>query len=314
MILKGYPDYKAPGFNVNAPCPQFGWPNFIIHNKTRSALYPRHTGPLTLKYTLTGKEHFYTSESNYTVNDNNYLILNAGREYSCFIDSEEEVETIAVFFNDLFVKKVLNSLVTSSDKLLEGKKNGTQPVEFFEKLYPHNSLLTPLIMKFRMASVYGHNDKSWLEEQFYLLLKNLLEVHRDIKTQIKKIPSVKLSTRVEIYKKLDRAKSFMDENFHKQILLSEIAKEACLSEYHFIRLFKSLYKHTPHKYIIQKRLEMASHLLRKSKLSVTEVCYEVGFSSPSSFSWLFKQRFGISPEEMKLSYKQFLIKLAILKK
>src|SRR5690349_18194092 len=67
MILKGYPDYTKPGFDVNSPCLEIetGWPNMVIYNRTKTAYYPLHTGPLTLKFTLKGEEYFATKQRNY---------------------------------------------------------------------------------------------------------------------------------------------------------------------------------------------------------------------------------------------------------
>ncbi len=96
MILKSYPDYSKPGFNVNSPCTEYGWPNLIIHNKTRSAYYPLHTGPLTIKFTLRGEEYFATKHRSFRVSPDSYLIFNNGQKYSARIQSETEVETISV--------------------------------------------------------------------------------------------------------------------------------------------------------------------------------------------------------------------------
>jgi AraC family transcriptional regulator len=315
MILKGYPDTTKPGFNKDAPCPVHVWPNMIIHNKTKLAHYPEHTGPLTIKCPLKGKETFSTPERNFIVDDRHYLILNDGQTYSCEINSEVEVEVISVFFRPQFAEQVLGSLVNSSDKLLEiNTPESAQPVFFMEKLYKQDKLVTPAIMKFRLASENNFDDEQWIEEELYLLLTNMLKVHRKVSETIEKLPSVKRSTKLEIYRRLDLSKEFIENNIGNDINIEDMAKVACLSTYHFIRLFKSVYDMTPHKYLSSRRLEKSMTLLLRGNLSITDVCFEVGFKSLSSFSWLFKQRYGLYPEETKNSYQYMLTKLAILKK
>ncbi len=133
MILKGYPDYTKPGFDVNSPCPEVGWPNMVIYNKTRSAYYPLHTGPLTLKFTLKGEEYFATKQRNYRVQPYNYLIFNNGQKYSARIQSETECETLSVFFRPSFAEEVLGSIVANEDNILDGAHNMEatgQPVTF----------------------------------------------------------------------------------------------------------------------------------------------------------------------------------------
>lgn len=315
MILKAYPDYTESGFNIDAPCPVHDWPNMVIHNKAKQADFPEHKGPLTIKCPLKGKETFITPERKFVVDNRHYLILNDGQTYSCSIDSKEDVEIISVFFRPKFAEDVLSSLITSSDVLLENdNRDSEQPVFFLEKLYTQDRYITPFIMKFRLASENNFVDEEWLDEEFYLLLENMLKVHRNLGKIIEKLPSVKKATKIEIYRRLDIAKEFIDDNIGNDIRVEDMAREACLSTFHFIRLFKAVYEITPHRYLSKIRLDKAMTLLLRGGISVTDVCFEVGFKSLSSFSWLFKQKYGLYPEETRNSYQYFLTKLAILKK
>jgi AraC-like DNA-binding protein len=105
--------------------------------------------------------------------------------------------------------------------------------------------------------------------------------------------SKKINT--DIYKRLCRAKEFIDDQFSEQINLNQIAKEACISPYHFLRVFHKVYNKTPHRYLTEKRIDKAKELLRNDSMSVTEVCFDVGFESLGSFSALFNKRVGLSP-------------------
>src|SRR3978361_1150681 len=93
--------------------------------------------------------------------------------------------------------------------------------------------------------------------------------------------------KIYLYKRIVQAKLFVDNHFAENLELDNIADEAYFSKYHFIRLFKKMYGRTPHQYLIAVRIEKAVILL-KAGTPVTEVCYEVGFESRSSFGRLFK--------------------------
>jgi AraC-like DNA-binding protein len=99
----------------------------------------------------------------------------------------------------------------------------------------------------------------------------------------------------EIHERLWRARAFINENFHEPLDLDEISQEACLSRYHFLRLFRAEFDTTPHQYLIDRRIEKAKELLRHRRMTVTDVCLEVGFESLGSFSTLFRQRVGDAP-------------------
>jgi len=91
----------------------------------------------------------------------------------------------------------------------------------------------------------------------------------------------------------------MDRNYAAPLDLDRIAAEACLSPYHFLRLFKQAFNRTPHRYLTERRIRRAKELLANGSLTVTEVCFEVGFESLGSFSSLFRKHAGRSPVDYR---------------
>jgi AraC-like DNA-binding protein len=103
----------------------------------------------------------------------------------------------------------------------------------------------------------------------------------------------------DVYKKIVTAKLYMDENFHEPIDLQRISRQACLSRFHFHRLFTRIYQRTPHRYLTQKRIEQARRMLAGKELTVSEICNQVGFESIGSFSMLFKKEIGSGPRHYR---------------
>lgn len=99
----------------------------------------------------------------------------------------------------------------------------------------------------------------------------------------------------DLRERLWRARQYIDERYDLPLDLAEISKQACLSRYHFLRLFRDTFETTPHQYLIKKRIEKAKWLLRVRSLSVTDICFEVGFESLGSFSSLFRKCVGHAP-------------------
>ena len=108
----------------------------------------------------------------------------------------------------------------------------------------------------------------------------------------------------DTYERILHAKMFMDENYSQPIGLDQISKRAFFSRFHFHRVFTSIYRITPHQFIISKRIEKAKSLLAEDRLSVSEICAEVGFESLSSFSILFKRIKGIAPQNFRQTAKK----------
>ncbi|MDP4265577.1 MAG: helix-turn-helix domain-containing protein [Bacteroidota bacterium] len=91
----------------------------------------------------------------------------------------------------------------------------------------------------------------------------------------------------------------MEDNFCFNLKLEEFAKLSSRSLSVFKRDFIRLYDVSPGKWLLEKRLNHALHLLRNPGKSVSEAAFESGFESASHFSRTFRQRFGISPASMR---------------
>lgn len=103
----------------------------------------------------------------------------------------------------------------------------------------------------------------------------------------------------QTYRNLVHAREFMRHAYVHPINLPDVAAQANLSLYHFLRVYKQAYGETPHEFLTRLRVERAKTLLARGSHNVTEACFEVGFSSLGSFSALFSRRVGLSPSEYR---------------
>ena len=94
---------------------------------------------------------------------------------------------------------------------------------------------------------------------------------------------------------LRRARDRIDREYASPLDVEAIARGVHMSAGHFSRQFKLAYGETPYSYLMTRRIERAMALLRLGDLSVTEVCFEVGFSSLGTFSTRFTELVGVPP-------------------
>src|SRR5271154_4393116 len=87
----------------------------------------------------------------------------------------------------------------------------------------------------------------------------------------------------------------MDREYALALDVTALARAALMSSAHFSRQFRATYGETPYAYLMTRRIERAKALLRRSELSVTEVCVAVGCTSLGSFSARFTQLVGETP-------------------
>jgi AraC-like DNA-binding protein len=103
---------------------------------------------------------------------------------------------------------------------------------------------------------------------------------------------------------LRRARDLVDRHYADPLDLGVLAASAGVSKYHFLRCFAATYGRTPGVYLAERRIERAQDLLRATNLTVTEVCYLVGYASLGSFSSKFRQLVGVSPSEYQARYAE----------
>ena len=93
---------------------------------------------------------------------------------------------------------------------------------------------------------------------------------------------------------LRRVRDRIDRDYALPLDVDALAESAHMSAGHFSRAFKKAYGETPYQYVMTRRLERAMAMLRKGEMSVTDVCFAVGFSSLGTFSTRFTELVGIT--------------------
>ncbi|MFE6733627.1 helix-turn-helix transcriptional regulator [Microbacterium sp. NPDC057650] len=98
---------------------------------------------------------------------------------------------------------------------------------------------------------------------------------------------------------LRRVRDRIDREYAQPLDVEALARGAHMSAGHLSRRFKATFGESPYSYLMTRRIERAMALLRRGDLSVTDVCFEVGFSSLGTFSTRFSELVGRSPSSYK---------------
>jgi len=99
-----------------------------------------------------------------------------------------------------------------------------------------------------------------------------------------------------------RAKDLMDARYRESLDVRALARAAHLSPAHFSREFRRAFGVTPHRYLLDRRLERAAALLRNTDRTVADVCLAVGLRSVGSFTTSFGRAFGLSPTAYRAAH------------
>ncbi len=311
LIMKGFPDFNAAGFDIDRYNERFKKGKVIIHASSSDIAYPEHWGCLSVKCAQGGNEYYRANHTLYAVNDHHYLILNEGQTYSSYIFSDRPVGSFTINFPASFIATMTNALLAGADDLLSGagagderanKGGGGRAVEFIERLYPHDDRVSPVLRRLYRLTLNPVPDEDAITETYYSLLEGMLLSQEHIYKEIRKINAAKNATRTELYKRLHYARDYIVSCYMNDIRLEELAGIACLNTAYFLRQFSRCFSSTPYQYIIRERMKAAKHLLETGPVPVTAICFSVGYQDPVSFIKLFKRTYGLTPEVYRQVY------------
>lgn len=99
----------------------------------------------------------------------------------------------------------------------------------------------------------------------------------------------------ELLRRLLRAKDRMDAASHEAWPVARLAEVSGVSPAHFARSFKQAFGVPPHRYLLTRRIERATALLRETELPVTDIAFATGWGSLGTFGRTFRDITGSSP-------------------
>ncbi len=146
-------------------------------------------------------------------------------------------------------------------------------------------------------------DKPFSLEVLMAQIANLLQNREKLRETFLKNPFIGANSIVrtksdeEFIKKLH---AIVHENLdNSEFIVEDISEQFNMSRASFYRKIKGVLDLTPNEYIRVERLKKAAQLLKEKVYKVNEICYMVGFNSPSYFTKCFQQQFGVLPKDFE---------------
>ncbi|MBO9633980.1 MAG: helix-turn-helix transcriptional regulator [Chitinophagaceae bacterium] len=296
MYFTQLPDHSAPGFDEATHFSKFRKHNIVFNAESSNSYCDEHMGCLSIKTISKGTEWYGIDHHRLAVRPGHYLVLNNDQQYSCQIAREEKAHCLSVFFRNNFAAAVFHDMQQKEDHLPEHPSHNHIIPEFYQTLQP----LSPVLfcrLQFLISDLENDtNNEGITDEHLVFLLRHLLFTHRsDLKRQ-SSIPSIKVSTRHELYKRLCIARDILHSSFSDPLDLNQISQYSLLSVPQLVRQFRSVFHCTPYQYLIRLRMENAATLLTTTDQSVQGIAWTCGFANPSAFGRAFKSAYKCTPQ------------------
>lgn len=236
---------------------------------------------------LSGKKLWKTINGKYFVQQGELLFVKKGANavYQYF---DEEFLALIIFIPDYFIKSVIekhkpdfyklksikeqDSIITiETDEVLDSYFQSL--LSYFANENPISKSLLKLKIEELIISLISNKNNSSLVNYFN-------EIHQSNKISVREI---------------------MEANYCNNLNLEEYAKLCARSLSTFKRDFFNIYKKTPGKWLIEKRLAHSKYLMKSTKKSIEEIIFDSGFKNRSHFIRAFKNKYGITPNKFRSS-------------
>jgi AraC family transcriptional regulator len=270
--------------------PQAGWPNVILNTKTKHTYRDNIKGPFSIFTNLTGNSTVITGGKTMKLNEGYFCISNSGEEYTLAIEDQSTTETFNIHFGDNFVSDAYRALSQTHEQLLDAPQRQPHQLRLFNRIAPIDLNARCLMYQLKDAK-----DPAQEEETLFKLFAWLVREEQTIKQKSVALSVAKKSTREEIMARLLLATDYIYSYYQHDIALDELAQVACLSKFHFLRVFKAVFHKTPHQFINEVRTQRAQELLTTTKLEVHQIAKTCGFQTSSTFSRMFFNQLGVYP-------------------
>ena len=277
---------------------ELNFDNVVIHSRfTHFEKRVKDSG-LSIKLGHIGEEHYFIDDQKYTIRPGRFLVINRHRSFDCYLRSETPVEALCFYLSEPVIRETAAQLNRKPEAILDDPFLVVEETpDFLEKIYHvRENELGEFLAAIKPVLVSGQPMD--FESLYFTLAEKLLRSQQHIERQLQGITAKRRSTREELYRRLCIARQYILENFHKDIQLDALSREAALSKYHLLRTYKEAFGTTPYRQVLDLRLE-ASKALLAGGYTLEEIAYRLGFSDRRSFTKSFKKAFGVAPSVLR---------------
>ncbi|MFN9595770.1 MAG: helix-turn-helix domain-containing protein [Bacteroidota bacterium] len=248
-----------------------------------------------IKYVASGEENYFINRKKFTVRKGEYIIGNDFTKTIVQIDHKDPAEGICIDISAKIISEVAEYHDLNGKELEEFLLSG----QFFVNRYNvKNTCLGYTLGEINKFMKTGTSTLSLLHnELFYSLAESIVTDQRFIFDHLRKMDFKKNVTNEEIFRSLLAAQEFIDEHILDNFSLEQLSKQAGISKYHFIRVFKHVFGVSPYQYQKRKRLVEARNLINQG-LTIQETAILLGYADVPTFSKAFKQHFGRAPSHL----------------
>ena len=270
--------------------------------KTNSLQSGEHVSRISIRTISDGYQRHYVDKQDFMLDRNHFLMINEGASFESEVKTEQPIEGLLLAFNKTDYLTVQKFWSQSDTELLDDPFNvDNQFSDFSAQRLFINEQMRAQLESLRQSMLKEGVSRLYYQQVFNSVLSQAYLGQNHLLDNVWSLKAKKKSTKLEIFKRCQSAKDYIDNNLSDNLTLESLSKVATLSPFHFQRCFQKIFEISPHGYLIKQRLRKVEFLLRDTPRSVRSIAQDVGFQNQSSFGRLFKKWKGQTPLSYRLA-------------
>jgi AraC-like DNA-binding protein len=246
-----------------------------------------HSVAFSVKTVFDGLERYQFEEREVGVAAGEVLLVSPGRTYGSSIRTSEPTDSFSVFFPHWWIEETIK--LPQVDHVRRLLDSGASSVSL-----PVAPELNAAIRELACTLSQREGDALAGEEALTGVVHRVFSFVENAGELASRIDAAHPSTRLELLRRVSRVRDLLESRVQAGTSLAELAREACLSEFHLLRVFKQAFGTTPARYLERRRMDKARTLLLGTELPIADVAASCGYSNLSAFGRAFRRAWGNS--------------------
>lgn len=243
-----------------------------------------HGGGFSIKTVFSGQERYWFGNRTSIVCPGEVLLVKPGETYASEIRTPIETDSFSLFFPKCWLEAEMTA--GRAQALRYALDRGLSSLSL------RSTPRLPQELRKLAEALASGADQLVIEEQLHCVSVLAFSLVHELAQALDRIDAADKATRGERLRRVLRARELLHASVTDGVSLAELAAEACMSEFHFIRTFRDAFGVTPAKYLEQLRMRQAQALLQRTDLPVSEVARRCGYTNMSAFGRAFRRAWG----------------------